>query len=505
VLILTADQIRAWDQYTIANGPISSVDLMERAAGKCVAWMMTHLAGNKQFHIFCGKGNNGGDGLAIGRLLFLKGYDVSIYIADYDTKPGNDFLVNLQRLQEIGFREIFFISQKDQFPSLPNEDYVIDSLFGSGLNRSPYGIVAELILHINISDANVIAIDLPSGLYADRSSKDNVIIEANVTLTFQCLKLALVMQENGPYIGQVIILDIGLHPGFLKTISPVHEYIEAGLVKNILKPRNPFAHKGNFGHALLIGGSYGKIGAVLLATKACMRTGAGLTTAFVPKCGYEIMQSTLPEAMLITDPEYDHVSSLPDEIEKYTSIGIGPGLGTKDATVKMLSFIIRRSAAPLVIDADGLNGLSQQPGLLKQLPPSTILSPHPKEFERLFGLSNNDFERVELASAMAKDLDIIIVLKSHHTLIALPGGMCYFNSTGNPGMAKGGSGDVLTGIITSLLAQGYQPEQAAILGVYIHGFAGDLALNVLSTESMLATDIITMISQAFRKLKETEH
>ncbi len=272
------------------------------------------------------------------------------------------------------------------------------------------------------------------------------------------------------------------------------------LIKAIYTPRNAFAHKGSFGHALLVAGSYGKMGAATLATKACMHSGAGLTTVYVPRCGYSILQTAAPEAMVMTDENETHLSTLPAEIEKYSVIGIGPGIGTKEETQKMLSFIVRRYTKPLVIDADGLNCLSLQPAILKQLPALSILTPHPKEFDRLFGDHQNDFERIETAKEKAEALNIIIVLKGHHTLIATPEGNLFFNSTGNAGMAKGGSGDVLTGIITALVAQKYEPAQAAILGVYLHGYSGDLAAHALSQEAMMATDLVSFLSQAFLKL-----
>lgn len=314
------------------------------------------------------------------------------------------------------------------------------------------------------------------------------------------MKLALLMQENAPFIGEVIVLDIGLLSSYLDTASSPFEWVDNSLIKTIYKSRNAFAHKGTYGHALLVGGSYGKMGAIQLAAKACLRSGAGLTTAFIPECGYQVMQTSLPEAMVIADKQREYLSALPDEIEKYNAVGIGPGMGTKAETIQMVSFIIRRYNKPLVIDADGLNCLAQQTDLLKHLPSLSILTPHPKEFERLFGTVSNDFERLKLARAKAKELNVIIILKSHNTSIALPGGMCYFNSTGNAGMAKGGSGDVLTGIITALLAQGYPPEQAAILSVYLHGLSGDLAVEVFSKESLVASDIVMFLSQAFKTI-----
>lgn len=498
--ILSAQQIREWDQYTIQQEPTSSIDLMERAAGKCVEWIMQKAWQEKHFHVFCGKGNNGGDGLVIARQLWQQGYKVAVHILESGKIGTADFQANLQRLHHLNFNDISYIQSGEHFSLIATDSIVIDALFGSGLNKPLEGVAGELTDHINNSKATVVSIDLPSGLFIDASSINNTVIRAAYTLTFQCMKLALLMQENAPFIGEVIVLDIGLLSSYLDTASSPFEWVDNSLIKTIYKSRNAFAHKGTYGHALLVGGSYGKMGAIQLAAKACLRSGAGLTTAFIPECGYQVMQTSLPEAMVIADKQREYLSALPDEIEKYNAVGIGPGMGTKAETIQMVSFIIRRYNKPLVIDADGLNCLAQQTDLLKHLPSLSILTPHPKEFERLFGTVSNDFERLKLARAKAKELNVIIILKSHNTSIALPGGMCYFNSTGNAGMAKGGSGDVLTGIITALLAQGYPPEQAAILSVYLHGLSGDLAVEVFSKESLVASDIVMFLSQAFKTI-----
>lgn len=501
VQILNAEQIRAWDAYTIQHEPIASIDLMERAASKCVDWIEKKQWQKRSFKIFCGKGNNGGDGLAIARLLLELDYNVSVYILEFGKPGSEDFQTNLQRLHELSFTEIYFLQSNENFPLVNTGDVLIDALFGSGLNKPLEGLSADLVEHINHSKASIVSIDLPSGLFIDRSSKNNKVVEADYTLTFQCYKLGLLLQENAQLIGIVIVLDIALHPDYLKDQNFESVLVNENFIKQIFKPRNAFAHKGNFGHALLIAGSYGKMGAAILAAKACLHSGAGLLTCYLPKCGYQIMQTALAEAMVMTDENEYMVAQLPNEVEKYSVVGIGPGIGTANETQNLISFISRRYKKPLVIDADGLNCLSQQKELLQQLPPYSVLTPHPKEFDRLFGDHSSDFERLNTAKEKSQQLHLIIVLKSHHTAIITSSGTIFFNSTGNAGMAKAGSGDVLTGIITSLLAQNYLPEQAAILGVYLHGLAGDFAANSLSQQSMTATDIINFLSQAFLSLK----
>ncbi len=500
VQVLSAIQIKEWDKYTIEHEPISSAGLMERAAGKCTDWIEKHQWEERQFHIFCAKGNNGGDGLVIARRLLQAGYKIKVYILETGKEGAADFQINLHRLRSCHLAEVYFIQTNKTLPKIEVDDIVIDALFGLGLNKALEGIAEELVQHINKTKAVVIAIDVPSGLFIDQTSTGNAAICATYTLTFQCMKLALLMQENATHVGEVHVLDIGLHKDYLLQLSNKYELIDEELLRSIYKPRNAFTHKGSHGHALLVGGSYGKMGAIQLTAKACLRSGAGLTTALIPACGYNIMQTALPEAMVLVDQNERHLSTLPNDIEKYNAIGIGPGMGTHEDTVQLVSFIVRRYSKPLVIDADGLNCLSQHPELLKSLPAYSILTPHPKEFDRLFGKADNDFERLEIAKAKAIVLNSIIILKSHHTLIALPGGMCYFNSTGNAGLAKGGSGDVLTGIIAALLCQGYSSPQAAILGVFLHGFAADLALEDFSEESLIASDIIQYLPGAFNSI-----
>ena len=497
--IYSADQVKAWDAYTIQHEPITSIDLMERAAQKCVDWLLANTSQHISFKIFCGKGNNGGDGLAIARLLFQKNRAVEIFILEFGKKGSDDFQANLERLHELPVN-IHFIQTAAHFPILTLQDVVIDALYGSGLNKPLDGLSSTLVQYLNASGNKIVSVDLPSGMFLDQSSKGNSIIKASDTLTFQAYKKAFLVAENADFTGIIHILDIGLHSGYLKEVSSSWQLVDRDTIKKKLRPRKRFAHKGNYGHALLIGGSYGKMGAIVLTASACLRSGAGLTTAFIPRCGYTVMQTSLPEAMTLTDNDESMITEIPGELDKYSVIGLGPGMGTNKQTREAIGKLLKAFSKPMVIDADGLNSLALQPEYIPALTPGSIITPHPKEFDRLFGNSENDFERISLAEKKAKELKIIIVLKGHHSLIAVPDGSCYFNNTGNSGMAKGGSGDVLTGIITAFCAKGYDPPDAAILGVYLHGLAGDLAANALSKEAMLARDIITFLSQAFLEI-----
>jgi ADP-dependent NAD(P)H-hydrate dehydratase / NAD(P)H-hydrate epimerase len=500
--LFSAEQIRLWDQYTIQHEPISSINLMESAATQCAEWLERNNYTDKSFHIFCGKGNKGGDGLAIARMLSQRKMMVAVHILEFGHKGTDDFQTNLARLHQYPDIVIRFIQTEENFHALAKDDIIIDALFGSGLNRGLEGVTAKLVKHINDSGCTIISIDIPSGLFTDKSSKGQALIKADHTLSFQCYKLAFLIAENSPFVGEVYILDIGLHPGFYPTVSSKYEITDIALIRSIYKPRIRFGHKGNFGHALLVAGSYGKIGAVILSAKACLRSGVGLLSCHIPKCGYDIMQTALPEAMVMTDFNSSFNTKVDDDLARYEAIGIGPGIGTASETKMMLKEIIAACKKPLVLDADALNIIASQKDMLKSIPTGSILTPHPKEFERLFGETTNEFERIELALQKAKELNLVIVLKGHHTLIASPDGRAFFNSTGNAGMATAGSGDTLTGIITGLSAQGYSSVEAAILGVYVHGLAGDIAAKENSMEAMIAGDIVEKLGNAFLNIRE---
>jgi len=497
--ILTAQQIRDWDEYSIRHEPIASIELMERAAGKCFNWLEEQGYLVHRFVLFCGKGNNGGDGLALARMLAERNCSLTVYILEFGHKGTEDFQANLARIHQYVDGEIHYIQDERNFHELPSDAIIIDALFGSGLTRPLEGITAKLVDHINKTGCEIISIDIPSGLSADQSSTGDTIIKANHTLSFQCYKLALLLAQNADFVGEVHILDIGLHPDYLPTIETKYEVVDEKIIRSIYKPRKNFSHKGNFGHALIVAGSFGKIGAAVLSSKACLRSGVGLLTCYVPNCGYEILQTALPEAMQMTDTNSSFITKIEEDISKFDVIGIGPGIGTGSETRKALKEILSSYNKPMVIDADAINGLAMEKKF-PTLPPDSVLTPHPKEFERLFGESENDFDRINKALMNAKQLNCLIVLKGHHTFIATPSGKGYFNNTGNAGMATAGSGDVLTGIITSLLAQGYPSDNAAILGVYLHGLAGDIAAEKNSQEAMIAGDIIECLGAAFKEV-----
>jgi len=493
--LLSPQQIHEWDAYTIEHEPIASIDLMERAAKRCTDFILQQNTKNKNILIFCGKGNNGGDGLAIARQLIDAGLSPTIYILEFGAKGTDDFQINLHRLHQLT-SAIYFIQSEEFFPVIDAQnDLVIDALFGSGLNRPLKDLSAQLVAHINIANAKVIAIDVPSGMFIDKSSKGNAVVKATHTLTFQSLKLCFVVAENAALFGNVHVLDIGLLNQFMETVNaPV--LLSRQLIAAQHKQRTDFSHKGTFGHALIMAGNKGKMGAAILCAKACLRTGAGLVTLHTNDDYFNAIHAALPEAMCIPADEKIDTSI-------YKSIGIGPGKGVNDDAATLLETTIKNFDKPIVVDADGLNVLSTNKDLLNKIPKGSLLTPHPKEFERLFGACSNDFERIEKALALSKQYNFIIILKGHYTLIA-SNGEAFFNTTGNPGMAKGGSGDVLTGMLTALLAQGYNHLQAALSGVYLHGLAADIAAQQIARESMLASDIIDHISDAILSLQESD-
>ncbi|RNI32534.1 NAD(P)H-hydrate dehydratase [Rufibacter immobilis] len=500
--ILSASQTRSADAYTIAHEPITSLDLMERAAGALVHWLKQKYTAQIPFHIFCGPGNNGGDGLAAARLLHQDGYDVWVYLLEASQNKSSDFTQNLERLPQ-AIPVVRVQTEEDLPAALPKGSIALDSLFGSGLSRPLEGIYAQAVAFLNRQPAPVISIDIPSGLFADAPTPaQSAVVQAAVTLTFERPKMAFLLPASGAYAGEWHVLPIGLHPTFLEqTDSPYHLLVPQH-IKSLLRPRQKFSHKGTFGHALLVGGSYGKMGAITMSGHAALRAGLGLLTVQVPHIGYTILQTALPEAMVLTDDHAHHLTRFPEDLTKYQCVGIGPGLGQAEASQLALERLFQQVTPPLVLDADALNLVATDRLLRQHLPPHSILTPHPKEFERLTGPATDDFHRLQLLKEFCAQYQCYVVLKGAHTCIGTPAGEFYFNTTGNPGMATGGTGDVLTGILTGLRAQGYSALEACQLGVYLHGLAGNLAAQAEGQISLIASDLYKYLGAAFRKASE---
>jgi ADP-dependent NAD(P)H-hydrate dehydratase / NAD(P)H-hydrate epimerase len=498
--LLTAAQIREADAYTVKEEGISSTDLMERAAKAFAGWFENKFTPSKAVYIFCGPGNNGGDGLVVARLLQLRGYEVEVYLVGDTNKVSSDFTVNLNSLpKEI---ELHKIENDTNLPQLPSGACVIDAMFGTGLNRPVTGIYAQVINSINQHQCTVTAIDMPSGLYTDSQTPDEgAIVEADYTISFELPKLAFFLPQHEVFVGEWHVVPIGLSNKFISEVETPYFYSTPEDFRSMLKSRKKFSHKGLYGHALLICGGFGKMGAAVLAAKACLRAGVGLLTVQVPSAGYTVLQTAVPEAMTLADKNKKHLSQLPDDIEKFNVIGIGPGLGTERVTQSTVGQLLATSEHTLVIDADAINIIGSSEKLKSQLKKNKIIfTPHPKEFERLVGKSKNDYERLNLLKAFCKEHACHIVLKGSNSVIGTPDGELHFNTTGNPGMATGGTGDVLTGIITALVAQHYPLKEACLLGVYVHGLAGDLATKQVGEISLTATDVIEYLPHAFMQL-----
>lgn len=499
--ILTAKQMQALDAYTIANEPIASVDLMERAALCAFDEINKSIKIHSAVYIFCGSGNNGGDGLVIARYAFLTAYTVRVFALKESDLCSPDYKANAKRLEDLGL-EIEVLTCADFH--IPPNAYVVDALFGTGLNAPLKGLAAQVVDKINASGAKVFSIDLPSGVPADADFIPETAVHAHLTLSFQLPKMCFIFPQFEQFVGDWKCLDIGLSPKAIQETESNVYFTEKQDVVHSLMPVSRFAHKGQLGHALLLAGSKGMMGAAILAGKSALHSGLGLLTLCVPRCGETLVQTAVPEALCVSDVSDDALSSLPIAISNYSAIGVGPGISMRPETQKMLLNLLKtKDLPPLVLDADALNILAQHPETLAMLPNNSILSPHPKEFERLSGVSVGT-QQWTAARDFARKWKLVVVLKGRYSAVCLPNGEVHFNSTGNRGMAKGGSGDVLTGIVCSLLAQGYAAHTAAKLGCYLHGLAGDFAAEKQGFEAMLPSDLIAHLGKAFVSLKSSE-
>lgn len=493
--ILSPTQIKKADKATITNAKITSTELMEHAATLCFEWLHQRLQGqNIKIHVFCGIGNNGGDGLVMARHLHQHGYNVNCYVVNFSDKRTEDFLINYNRLKEIGEWPTV-ISHEEEFPTVNFEDIVIDAIFGNGLTRKPTGFTKKLIQYINSTKVFTLAIDMPSGMFAEKTVTDSKsVLKAGHILTFQAPKLAFFLLENKNFFNTWEVIDIGLDTTFINSLKPKTHLINKPEALQLYQPRERWAHKGSLGHSLLIGGSFGKIGAIVLASEAALKIGSGLVSAYIPKCGYTILQTKLPEVMVEVDEE-KHLSHF-NFNTKATVIGIGTGLGKNNNTAKGLEKFLAQNKLPLVIDADALNIISENKNLLTLVPKNSVLTPHPKELERLIGNWKNDFDKLKKVIYFSKKYNIILVLKDAITF-TVKNDFIYINNSGNQALATGGSGDVLTGIITGLIAQNYDTLSATILGIYLHGKTAEIALNNLTYESFTASDIINYLPDAY--------
>lgn len=503
--IFPVKKIAEIDRYTIENEPVASIDLMERAA---LAFVDKFLEINcnklRYVDVFVGPGNNGGDALAIARLLVSMAEKVRVWVIVTADKLSADSKINLRRLKDCKNIVVKHVYSVDDIEVSAPDSLIIDGLFGSGLNRPLEGWPKEVVQYLNALPNKTFAIDISSGLMGEDNSGNDLsaVVKADYTITFQMPKLAFLLSGNEDFVGSWHLVDIGLHKGFINSTETKFYYSQQQDFKTILKKRKPFAHKGHFGHALLLAGSYGKMGAAVLASKACLKSGVGLLITHVPRLGYGIIQTAVPEAMASIDRSDILISEHPS-FDNFSAVGVGPGIGTKqNTTIALLELLQAVGSKPVVLDADAINILSQNERCMNVLPQNSVLTPHPGELDRLLGASDNSYKRLQKAIAFAKEKKVVVVLKGAYTAVIDVDGSCYFNSSGNAGMATAGSGDVLTGIILSFLAQGYKAIEAARMSVYIHGLAADIFVRKGSMESLTAGDIVDNLNLAFKQFWE---
>jgi len=483
--LFTAKQIQEIDKQTIIKQQITSDALMERAATALYHALRNDIKDKKRLIIFCGKGNNGGDALVLARLL-QPDYDVKCVIVPFSPKASPDFELNYKRLQALPVD----ISEFDpkNLPVTNKEDVLVDGIFGTGLSRPVEGISKQAIDFINHSRAKVLSIDMPSGLNADKSNNpDDTIVKADKVYSFQFPKISFFFPENAGFVPDFEVVDIGLEQSVIDTLS-TNYYLITGEIKEIIKQRHKFSYKNQFGHALIVGGSYGMFGAPVLASKAALRIGAGLVSNFLPREAYNISQIYVPEVMTHTDTHKQYLSKIKTP-KNINAIGLGMGMSTKPIAKKALHRFLKTNNKALLLDADALNILAEQPDWLNLLPENTILTPHPGEFNRLVGGWQNDTEKLEKLKNLSQKYKLIVILKGAYTIIS-DGDNFYVSPFANPALATAGSGDVLSGIITGLLAQSYQALGAAMLGVYLHAQAAEIYTQNYSDFSMIASDII---------------
>lgn len=496
--IYRTDQIRQLDAQTVEFEHITSIQLMNRAARALFHRIVQVLKPTDKLLVMAGPGNNGGDALALSRYLLEAGYSVRTVLCQPDPKVSRDTLEQLIDLQQTDGADIFTLDNPIMLEDLNGKyDILIDGLFGTGLNRPMVGYFSKIVHWINKQPIFKIAIDLPSGLQGEdnRSTLAPNVVHADLTLGLQFPRLAFLLSENEGLVGKWELVDIGIKQEVIQKMNTTFQYTTLEDIKPVLKIRSLHAHKGTFGKALLVAGSPEMTGAAILSLRGALRSGAGLVYLRIPAKAIPVIQSAVPEALIQSS------ENPVGDLTGFAAIAIGPGIGLHPAQMTYLKTILGLKPEALVLDADALNLIAAHRELMELLPKNAILTPHPKEFDRLTGSpSDNGFDRLEKAIVFAKEKQVHIVLKGAHTACITPEGICSFNSTGNPGMATGGSGDVLTGIIVSLLAQGYEPSDACKLGVYLHGLSGDIALQAQSFESLVAGDLADNLGMAFKRI-----
>jgi len=504
VKIFSAEQLYKADQITTEKQDISSIELMERASGQIFQWLHARLQGAQlPIHIFCGIGNNGGDGLALARMLVNEGYNANVYVANFTDKRSKCFLINYDRYKSVTKKWPILMRSEADFPPINKDEIIVDCLFGIGLNRAPEGWVKKLIQYLNEQPVYKLSVDIPSGLPANSPIPDTeAVVKSDHILSFQTPKLSFFLPQSAPFVKFWQALDIGLDPMFLQGEPPLAQLVFKPQAQTFYRQREKFAHKGTFGHTLIAGGSYGKMGAIVLSSRAALRIGSGWVSALIPEHGNTILQTAVPEVMTIPLKDVEALSNYQPDFEP-TSIAVGMGMGLQDKSETFLAELFKNQKSNLVIDADAINTIAKAPKLLDSIPKNSILTPHEGELKRLVGAWTDDFDKIAKAQEFSKKHEVIIVIKGAHTITVF-GDQLYINTTGNPGMATAGSGDVLSGMIAGLLAQSYEALLATLFAVYLHGSAGNIATGNLGFEAITASDISKHIGPAFLELFRQE-
>ncbi len=497
--LFTTQQLNDIARYTIEHDKISIIDFVERVAEGVAFEIEARWRPGKPVVVFAGCEDNGAQALAVARILSEHGYKPEVYLINVGgnalnttCKAYRDALLALDT--DIYFNEIV---KEFSIPRLSSNHLVIDGLFGPGIKEGLKGGYRTLVQYINDSGATVVSIDVPSGMFGDSNpfAVNRDIIHADLTLAIQFPRIAFFNPDNAELVGEWKIIDIGMNETSIRNTQARHHLIEADEIKSLLKSRPLHCSKADFGAGLLIAGSYGMMGAAVLGARGAIRSGIGKLTVQSPKCGYQIMQSSVPDVLYQYNKGEYYITQL--EVDKpFDAVAIGPGIGTNDATLQALENFLLARTSPVILDADALNCIARKPTLLNSVPVLSIITPHIGEFDRLFGQHTSAEMRLQKAVEMARFYNIIIVLKGHYTATVRPDGVVCFNSSGTPAMATAGSGDVLTGIILSLVAQGYKPEQASMMGVYIHGIAGELAAREHGEYGVTASDIANSVGRA---------
>lgn len=503
--VFSAASVRSVDAAAIAHG-VPEAEWMDRAAQACLVRILAQekklqLDPVPNYHVVAGKGNNGGDGLLIARGLWKAGRTVRVSIVEHSDRSSSGHELATARLAEVPVR-IDHIKDSDGSIQIIDNEIIIDCILGTGTTRPATGLLARVVEDINRSQAYVVAIDLPSGT-ADPGtpSETGPVIRADLTLAIETPQMALLLPETGRDAGSWELLRIGLDPWYPAGEPRLANWVEPLDIRKLLRPRARFTHKGSHGHALLMVGGPGCHGAALLAARGCSRSGVGLFTVHGPAGTIAPLTAAVPDAMSSLDPSGEMISEVPD-LERYTSVLFGPGVGRSEHSAKALRQLLARWSGPLVIDADGLNLLAVAAELINALNANVILTPHPREMDRLLGTpSTSGFDRLQRTGEFAHRHGCHIVLKGAYTAVCSPDGAIYFLPTGNAGMAKGGTGDVLAGIIAGLSAQQYEQLDSSLISTYLHGRSGDLAAARLGMDAMRASDLVDHLSVAWKELR----